>query len=113
MVLQKVAHYLATEPDEVPFILHLTGKARFLHKDISDPLSADVVLVECHPKATVSHWVNQLREQLKVNIVDKGIFVPRTWTSQDFAREMVTCVRQGVRQFKTHVSEENIWIGEV
>lgn len=113
VVLQKVAHYLATEPDEVPFILHLTGKARFLHKDISDPLSADVVLVECHPKTTVSHWVNQLREQLKVNIVDKGIFVPRTWTSQDFAREMVTCVRQGVRQFKTHVSEENIWIGEV
>lgn len=112
VVLQKVANYLATEPEEVPFILHLVGKARFLHKDISDPLSADVNLVECHSRATVDHWVNQLQEKLKVNIKDEGLFVPNTWSSQDFAREMVDCIRRGVRRFKTHVSEEHIWIDQ-
>lgn len=112
VVLQKVANYLAEDPDEVPFILYLVGRARFLHKDISDPFSADVALMECHPKANVSHWLYQLREQLKVNIVDEGIFVPRHWTSQDFAKVIVTGVRRGVRRFKTHVSEENIWIDQ-
>lgn len=112
VILQKVAHYLATEPEEVPFILHLVGRARFLHKDISDPLSADVNLVECHSRATVAHWVNQLREKLKVNIKDEGLFIPNTWSSQDFAKEMVDGIRRGVRRFKTHVSEERIWIDQ-
>ena len=110
VVLQKVAHYLANEPDEKPIILHLVGKARFLHSEILDPLSADVELVECHPQANVDHWIKQLSDQLHVVIKDEGIFIPQTWSSQDFARVMVTHIRNGVRRFKTHISEEHIWI---
>ena len=110
VVLQKVAHYLANEPDEKPIILHLVGKARFLHSEILDPLSADVELVECHPQANVDHWIKQLSDQLHVVIKDEGIFIPQTWSSQDFARTMVTHIRNGVRRFKTHISEEHIWI---
>lgn len=110
VVLQKVAHYLASEPDERPIILHLVGQARFLHAEILDPLSADVALVECHPQMNVDHWIKQLSEQLHVVIKDEGIFIPSTWSSQDFARIMVAHIRNGVRRFKTHVSEERIWI---
>ena len=110
VVLQQVAHYLADEPEQRPIILYLKGKARFLHDEILDPLSADVALIECHDHDKVAYWLNQLSEQLKVHIQDDGIFVPNTWTSQDFARSIVAGVRAGIRKFKTHVSEESIWL---
>lgn len=110
VVLQQVAHYLADEPEPRPIILYLKGKARFLHDEILDPLSADVTLIECHDRDKVTYWLKQLSEQLKIHIEDDGIFVPNTWTSQDFARSIVTGVRAGIRKFKTHVSEETIWI---
>lgn len=110
VVLQQVAHYLADEPEPRPIILYLKGKARFLHDEILDPLSADVALIECHDRDKVTYWLKQLSEQLKIHIEDDGIFVPNKWTSQDFARSIVTGVRAGIRKFKTHVSEETIWI---
>lgn len=110
VVLQQVAHYLADEPEQRPIILYLKGKARFLHDEILDPLSADVALIECHDHEKVTYWLKQLSEQLKVHIQDDGIFVPNTWTSQDFARSIVAGVRAGIRKFKTHVSEEAIWL---
>lgn len=110
VVLQQVAHYLADEPEPRPIILYLKGKARFLHDEILDPLSADVTLIECHDRDKVTYWLKQLSEQLKIHIEDDGIFVPNKWTSQDFARSIVTGVRAGIRKFKTHVSEETIWI---
>lgn len=110
VVLQQVAHYLADEPEQRPIILYLKGKARFLHDEILDPLSADVALIECHEHDKVTYWLKQLSEQLKVHIQDDGIFVPNTWTSQDFARSIVAGVRAGIRKFKTHVSEESIWL---
>lgn len=110
VVLQQVAHYLADEPEPRPIILYLKGKARFLHDEILDPLSADVTLIECHDRDKVTYWLKQLSEKLKIHIEDDGIFVPNTWTSQDFARSIVTGVRAGIRKFKTHVSEETIWI---
>ena len=110
VVLQQVAHYLADEPEQRPIILYLKGKARFLHDEILDPLSADVALIECHDNDKVAYWLKQLSEQLKVHIQDDGIFVPNTWTSQDFARSIVAGVRAGIRKFKTHVSEESIWL---
>lgn len=110
VVLQQVAHYLADEPEQRPIILYLKGKARFLHDEILDPLSADVALIECHDHDKVTYWLKQLSEQLKVHIQDDGIFVPNTWTSQDFARSIVAGVRAGIRKFKTHVSEESIWL---
>ena len=111
VVLQVVAHYLADAQDEVPIILYLTGKARFKNTEILDPLSAQVALKECHPKATVDYWMKQLRERLRMNIVDEGIFVPRDWTSKDFATAIVHGTKQGIRRFKTLVDDDNIWIG--
>ena len=111
VVLQVVAHYLADAQDEVPIILYLTGKARFKNTEILDPLSAQVALKECHPKSTVDYWMKQLRERLRMNIVDEGIFVPRDWTSKDFATAIVQGTQQGIRRFKTLVDDDNIWIG--
>lgn len=111
LVLQKIAHYLADEPEEKPIILYLQGKARYLHKSVVDPFSADVAIKECHPQAIVDHWLRQLRAKLNINIIDKGIFVPIDWTSEYFARSVVAQTHKGIRMLKTHVNEENIWIG--
>ena len=108
VVLQVVAHYLADAKEEVPIILHLEGRARFKNSDILDPLSAQVVLKECHPKATVDYWMKQLRERMKMQLVDDGIFVPKDWTSKDFATAIVQGTRQGIRHFKTMVDDERI-----
>lgn len=112
VVLQVVAHYLADAKEEVPIILHLEGRARFKNTDILDPLSAQVVLKECHPKATVDYWMKQLRERMKMQLVDDGIFVPNDWTSKDFATAIVQGTRQGIRHFKTMVDDERIWLGD-
>ena len=112
VVLQVVAHYLADAKEEVPIILHLEGRARFKNSDILDPLSAQVVLKECHPKATVDYWMKQLRERMKMQLVDDGIFVPKDWTSKDFATAIVQGTRQGIRHFKTMVDDELIWLGD-
>ena len=111
LVLQKIAHYLADDPEERPIILYLQGKARYLHKSVVDPFSADVAIKECHPQATVDYWLKQLRTKLNVNIIDKGIFVPIDWTSEYFARAIVAQTHKGIRMLKTHVNEEEIWIG--
>lgn len=110
VVLQKLADYLAYEPEERPIILHLEGQARFKYEDILDPMSAHVELVECHPKRVVDHWLNQLQNKLRVRLVDDGLFVPAKWTSQDFVKVIVSGVNQGVRRFKTYVDDDKIWI---
>ena len=76
-----------------------------------DPFSADVDIKECHPQATVDYWLQQLRTKLNINIIDKGIFVPDEWTSEQFARSIVAQTHKGIRMLKTHVDEEKIWIG--
>lgn len=112
IVLQEIAKYLANEPEEVPIIIHLVGEARFKYQDNSDPLNAHVALTECHPQWTIDSWMAHLRNQLKINLIDAGIYVPKSWTSEQFIQHIYPQIQRGIRKFKTFVDDDRIWIDQ-
>ena len=110
LVIQRLASYLAVDPPEVPLIIHLVGVARFKDPNTSDPLSAQVELTECHPIQNVEYWLSQLSGAFKKTLVNKGLFVPKSWTSQMFAEQVMDAVRRGHTDLKTYVDDDNFWI---
>lgn len=112
IVLQEIAKYLADEPEEVPIIIHLVGEARFKYSDNSDPLNAHVALTECHPQWAVDSWMAHLRNKLKINLIDAGIYVPNTWSSEQFVQHIYPKIQRGIRKFKTYVDDDRFWIDQ-
>lgn len=101
IVIQKLATYLADEPDEVPIILRLDGVARFRDTTVADPLSADVILVECYPRKQINSWLSQLSTKVNKPLVNAGLFIPKDTSPQMFVQEIVELVKQGYTKFKT------------
>ena len=101
IVIQKLATYLADEPDEVPIILRLDGVARFRDTTVADPLSADVILVECNPRKQINSWLSQLSTKVNKPLVNAGLFIPKDTSPQMFVQEIVELVKQGYTKFKT------------
>lgn len=101
IVIQKLATYLADEPDEVPIILRLDGVARFRDTTVADPLSADVILVECYPRKQINSWLSQLSTKVNKPLVNAGLFIPKDTSPQMFVQELVELVKQGYTKFKT------------
>ena len=110
IVIQKVASYLADEPDEVPCILFVAGQPRFKHKEVVDPLSGYIDMVECYPFDMVNQWLAQLSQKFGRKLEGKNLFVPNTWQPQDFVANIVRLVQAGHTTFTTHVDEEFISI---
>lgn len=101
VVLQKLATYLSEEPDEVPVILKLDGVPRFKDETIADIHSADVEVVECYSNQVINNVLAQLSQRIGKQLENKGLFIPKTMSLNDFANEIVMLVKQGVYKFKT------------
>lgn len=101
IVIQKLATYLSDEPDEVPVILRLDGVARFRDTTVADPLSADVILVECYPRKQINSLLAQLSTKVNKPLVNAGLFIPKDTSPQMFVQEIVELVKQGYTKFKT------------
>ena len=101
IVIQKLATYLADEPEEVPVILRLDGVARFRDTTVADPLSADVILVECYSRKQINSLLAQLSTKVNKPLVNVGLFIPKDTSPQRFVQEIVELVKQGYTKFKT------------
>ena len=101
IVIQKLATYLADEPEEVPVILRLDGVARFRDTTVADPLSADVILVECYSRKQINSLLAQLSTKVNKPLVNAGLFIPKDTSPQMFVQEIVELVKQGYTKFKT------------
>lgn len=101
IVIQKLATYLSDEPEEVPIILRLEGVARFRDTTVADPLSADVILVECYSRKQINAILAQLSHKVNKPLLNAGLFIPKDTPPQVFAQEIVDLVKQGYTKFKT------------
>lgn len=112
LLLGRVASYLAQEPEEVPIIIYVKGRARFKYEDVGDSNNASIDIIECHPKQKVATWLEAIGNKAGTIYYDEGLFVPNTWTVQDLVNLLIPLSRQGVRRFRTMVDEERVFIAQ-
>ena len=102
LVMQKIATYLGDNPDrEVPLVVYVAGRPRFKFTDEPDPNSGWIELSECYDQATVTKVLKSVSAKIGRTVIDKGIYVPKHVSLNDFATEVVKQVRMGNIRLKS------------
>lgn len=101
IVVQELASYMVNATDICPIAIRLGGRPRFLFGDVPDPMSAFVVVEECHPMHVVDGWLNQLSGRLNSRLVNDGLFIPKSVTGNQFLEQVLMLYKQGSRTFKS------------
>ena len=110
IVIQKLASYMAENRPEVPLIIRLDNTPRFRSERIGDPEAAGVTIDECYPKKVVDAMLSNISEKVGLELRNDGLFVPKTQTLTDFAREIFMLIQKGVTSFKTTVDIKKVII---
>lgn len=110
IVIQKLASYMAENRPEVPLIIRLDNTPRFRSERIGDPEAAGVTIDECYPKHVIDGILANISKKFGCELRNEGLFVPKTQSPQDFAREIIMLIQKGVTSFKTTVNIEKVII---
>ena len=108
-----LAHYLTYATKEVPVILYVKGRARFRHKEIANPLNAQIALKECHPVERVDELLEALSERVGKPLVDRGLYLPTDVDVKTYIQDIVNLSAQGYNKFRSVVDEERVCIQPV
>lgn len=110
IVIQKLASYMAENKPEVPLIIRLNATPRFRSNRIADTTVSGVTIDECYSKYIVDSMLMNIEKKLGQKLKNEGLFVPKTKSPQDFARDILMLIQKGVTSFKTTVDIENVVI---
>lgn len=110
IVIQKLASYMAENKPEVPLIIRLDNTPRFRSERIGDPEAAGVTIDECYPKHVVDGMLSNISKKFGRKLQNDGLFIPKTQSPQDFARDIIMLIQKGVTSFKTTVDIERVII---
>lgn len=108
-----LAHYLTYATKEVPVILYVKGRARFRHKEIANPLNAQIALKECHPVERVDELLEALSQRVGKPLVDRGLYLPTDVDLKAYIQDIVNLSAQGYNKFRSVVDEERVCIQPV
>ena len=108
-----LAHYLTYATKEVPVILYVKGRARFRHKEIANPLNAQIALKECHPVERVDELLEALSQRVGKPLVDRGLYLPTDVDVKAYIQDIVNLSAQGYNKFRSVVDEERVCIQPV
>lgn len=110
IVIQKLASYMAENKPEVPLIIRLDNTPRFRSERIGDPEAAGVTIDECYSKNIVDGMLLNISKKFGHQLRNDGLFIPKTQSPQDFARDIIMLIQKGVTSFKTTVNIEKVII---
>ena len=110
IVIQKLASYMAENKPEVPLIIRLDNTPRFRSERIGDPEAAGVTIDECYSKNIVDGMLLNISKKFGHKLRNDGLFIPKTQSPQDFARDIIMLIQKGVTSFKTTVNIEKVII---
>lgn len=110
IVIQKLASYMAENKPEVPLIIRLDNTPRFRSERIGDPEAAGVTIDECYSKNIVDGMLLNISKKFGHQLRNDGLFIPKTQSPQDFARNIIMLIQKGVTSFKTTVNIEKVII---
>lgn len=108
-----LAHYLTYAKKEVPVILYVKGQARFRHKEIANPLNAQIALKECYPVELVNNLLAQLSQKVGKPLVNKGLYLPTDTDLKLYMQDIIQLSRQGYHKFRSKVDEERVYVDPV
>ena len=103
IVIGKLASYLSEDKPECPLIIRLDQTPRFRDVSIVDPNVAHVVIEECYDNATVDSWLKSLSQRINKPLQNKGLFIPKTMSPNDFIKNVIELIKTGSTSFKSTV----------